>query len=58
MIAHELSGVVGPTAHDEVDQPPVLCASPRGRFGPGSLLNEAGELDPTKAWDVMMRNEA
>ncbi|CAM5508966.1 D(-)-tartrate dehydratase [Streptomyces tendae] len=24
---------------------------------PGSLLNEAGELDPTKAWDVMMRNE-
>ncbi|MFJ8828191.1 mandelate racemase/muconate lactonizing enzyme family protein [Streptomyces sp. NPDC102467] len=24
---------------------------------PGSLLNEAGELDPAKAWDVMMRNE-
>nr|WP_127894494.1 mandelate racemase/muconate lactonizing enzyme family protein [Streptomyces sp. S10(2018)] len=24
---------------------------------PGSLLNDAGELDPTKAWDVMMRNE-
>ncbi|WP_458083685.1 mandelate racemase/muconate lactonizing enzyme family protein [Streptomyces malaysiensis] len=24
---------------------------------PGSLLDEGGELDPAKAWDVMMRNE-
>ncbi|GAA3354563.1 mandelate racemase/muconate lactonizing enzyme family protein [Streptomyces antimycoticus] len=24
---------------------------------PGSLLDERGELDPTKAWEVMMRNE-
>ena len=24
---------------------------------PGSLLDEAGELDPRRAWDLMMRNE-
>jgi D(-)-tartrate dehydratase len=24
---------------------------------PGSLLNERGELDPARAWEVMMRNE-